>query len=223
MTNYIEQRLNMVESQVRPSDVTDRRIVRAMGAVAREHYVPVSRRSTAYLDEAIAFGPDAHAGGTRSLLPPRTFAKLAQLGEIGDNAAVLVIGSGMGYSLAVLARMARRVVGVEQDDGLASHARAALSHDGIGNAEIIVGPCERGHAAGGPYDAILVEGAIDGPPHALLDQLKDGGRLVAILASAHAGKAVVWLRSGKTFAMRDVFDAAAPPLPGFQRTAQFTL
>jgi protein-L-isoaspartate(D-aspartate) O-methyltransferase len=223
MADFKEQRLNMVESQVRPSDVTDRRIVRAMGDVAREHYVPAARRSTAYMDEAVPIAPVAGGHASRHLLAPRTFAKLLHLAEIGDNAAVLAIGSGTGYSLAVIARIARQVFGVETDQALVSHAKAALLEDGVKNAEVIHGPLSDGHAPGGPYDAILVEGAAQDIPRGLLDQLKDGGRLVAIVADGPAGKAVVWKRSGKTFAARDAFDVTASALPGFQRTAAFVL
>ncbi len=223
MADYKEQRLNMVELQVRPSDVTDRRIVRAMGAIAREDYVPAAHRSTAYMDEAILIASSTGRQDRRHLLAPRTFAKLLQLAELGDNAAVLVIGAGTGYSVAVIACIARHVTGIESDEALANRARAALAAAGVKNADVVSGPLREGHAANGPYDAIVIEGAVDDVPPSLLDQLKNGGRLVAIVAQGPSGKAVVWQRSGKTFAAHEVFDAAATPLPGFQRDAAFVL
>ena len=223
MADYKEQRLNMVESQVRPSDVTDRRIVRAMSDVAREVFVPADLRSTAYRDEAIPLASGSGSHGRRHLLAPRTFAKLLQVAELGDNGAVLVVGAGGGYSLAVLARMARQVTGVESDEALVTEARAALGAVGVKNADVVLGPLHDGHAPNGPYDVILVEGAVEDVPRSLLDQLKDGGRLVAIVAHGPGGKAVVWQRSGKTFAAREAFDATATGLPGFQRAAAFVL
>ncbi len=223
MTDIREQRLNMVESQVRPSDVTDRRIIRAMGEIGREQYVPAGDRTTAYRDEAIPMEPSKSATTGRQVMAPRAFAKLLQLADIGDKGVVLVVGCGMGYSLAVVARMARKVVGVEPNEAWANHARKALEGDGVSNVEVVVGGCGSGHVPAGPYDAILVEGAFDDVSSALLDQLKDGGRLVGVLGSGPQGKAVVWQRSGKIYAMRDGFDMAAPLLPGLQKKSVFTL
>jgi protein-L-isoaspartate(D-aspartate) O-methyltransferase len=221
MADMQEQRLNMVESQVRPSDVTDRRIIRAMGQIAREAFVPAAYRSTAYRDEAVPLAtgrPDS----VRRLMAPRSFAKLVQLADISDRATVLVIGCGSGYSLAVIARLAAAVVGVEPDAGLAEQARATLKAQGVSNVDVVVGSAH-GHVARGPYDAILVEGAFEEIPPALLDQLKDGGLLVGVLNQDGQGKAVAWRRNGRTYAMREGFDLAADPLPGFQKARSFAL
>ncbi len=223
MIDSKQQRINMVESQVRPSDVTDRRIIRAMLEVPREAFVPQSLQALAYMDEAVA-AIDADGGRPgRCLLAPRTFAKLVQLAEIGSDAVVLDVGCATGYSTAVLARLAKSVVAVEVDAALAARATQTLRHLGVGNAVVIEGALEKGAASHAPFDAILLEGAVPQVPEALLEQLKDGGRLVAVIADGIFGRAQVWRRTGKVFDARPVFDAGAQPLPGFARQAEFVL
>jgi protein-L-isoaspartate(D-aspartate) O-methyltransferase len=231
MTNSTQQRRNMVESQVRPSDVTDRRILRAMLEVPRELFVPKPLAALAYMDGPVPVverprGSDAgrDPAPVRSLLPPRTFAKLVQLAEIGAESVVLDVGCATGYSTAVLARLARSVVAVE-DAALAAHATGLLRQLGVGNALVIGGPLPVGAPAHAPFDAILLEGAVPEVPQSLLDQLKDGGRLVGVIAAGGApfGQAQVWRRTGKGCDARPAFDAGAEPLPGFARAAEFAL
>ena len=136
---------------------------------------------------------------------------------------MLDAGCGSGYATAVLARIVRRVAGVEPDAGLAEQAGELLAAQGVTNATIVTGPIIGGHAAESPFDAIILGGAVPEVPRALLDQLKDGGRLIAIVSRGAAGKAVVTTRSGSTFDTREVFDAAAPALPGFARPKAFAL
>jgi protein-L-isoaspartate(D-aspartate) O-methyltransferase len=223
MTDTKTQRLNMVESQVRPSDVTDRRLIRAMGEVARETFVPAHLASVAYMDSPVALVSDAAGRPLRELLPPRTFAKLAQAADLSADAVVLDAGCGTGYSTAVLAKVVRRVVGLEADQGLADKARTSLTSAGVTNAIIVHGALANGHAGESPFDIIVLEGAVSEVPRSLLDQLKDGGRLVAIVGTRANGKAVVWTRSGATYGQRDVFDATAATLPGFERASAFAL
>jgi protein-L-isoaspartate(D-aspartate) O-methyltransferase len=232
MTDSTQQRRNMVESQVRPSDVTDRRILRAMLEVPREQFVPKPLAALAYMDGPVPVierprgdGSGRGSGPVRSLLPPRTFAKLAQLAEIGPEAVVLDVGCATGYSTAVLARLARSVVAVEADATLAAHATSLLRQLGVGNALVIEGPLPAGAPAHAPFDAIVLEGAVPEVPQALLDQLKDGGRLVGVTAADGAtfGQAQVWRRSGRACDAWPAFDAGAEPLPGFARAAQFVL
>lgn len=223
MTDTKTQRLNMVESQVRPSDVTDRRLIRAMGEVAREAFVPEHLASVAYMDSPVAMTVDAAGRPLRELLPPRTFAKLLQAADLSVDAVVLDAGCGSGYSTAVLAKLVRRVIGLEPDAALADKARAALVAAGVTNAAIVQGPLAVGNASESPFDIIILEGRVPEVPRALLDQLKDGGRLVAVVGRGASGKAVVWTRSGSTYDQRDVFDATAAALPGFERTATFAL
>ncbi len=214
---YAVQRQNMVDSQVRPSDITDRRILRAMAVVPRESFLPASLRAIAYMDNPIAL--DRTARG-RVMIEPRLFAKLVQLAEIPDGGRVLEIGSGTGYGVAVLDAMGFKAFGVEQDQTLSAIAAAA---DPKLAAQISRGPLTLGLAAEGPYDAIIFAGSVADVPTALFDQLKNGARMVAVTGQPPAGKATVWLRTGVSHAARDAFDASAAPLPGFARAHSFSL
>lgn len=221
MADADTQRLNMVESQVRPSDVTDRRIIRAMLAVPRHRYVQEGRRAIAYVDGPVPLTVDAQGRSVRELMAPRVFAKLLQVAMIPDDASVLIGGSGAGYGAAVIARFAKVVVGVEPDPGLAEGSRATLATEGVSNATIVTAQIADGSNVHAPFDVIVLEGAIGTIPMTLLDQLKDGGRLVAIRMDGRVGKAVVTTRSGGTCDERAVFDAVAPLLPGAFRKAEF--
>lgn len=214
------QRKNMVESQVRPSDVTDRRIIRAMGEIPRELFAPEAVRSLAYMDSAIGLGADA-SGATRILLEPRAFAKLVQSAEIDEASAVLDVGAATGYSTAVLAQLGRHVVALESDAALADQARETLAKIGVEGVEVVTGPLADGVPTAGPFDAIVIEGAVEVVPPGLLDQLKDGGRLVAILLRNGTGRATVWRRGSGVYGTQEVFDANAEVLPGFERAAEF--
>jgi protein-L-isoaspartate(D-aspartate) O-methyltransferase len=222
---FAQQRLNMVDSQVRPSDITDRRIIRAMGSVPREAFVPAALQAIAYMDNAVPLGPAARG---RALMEPRLLAKLLQLAEIPDGGRILDVGFGTGYGLAVMAAMGLKVHGVEENADLAATARVALeaaspqaSPEGSTAPHMITGPASAGLADAGPYDAILVSGSVADVPKALLDQLKSGGRLVAIVGAGPGGKATVWTRSSTAFGKREAFDAGAAPLPGFRAAAGF--
>jgi protein-L-isoaspartate(D-aspartate) O-methyltransferase len=216
MNDFLTQRRAMVDSQVRPSDITDRRIPRAMLAVERERFVPAHRRAVAYMDGHIRL---SDADGGRFLLAPRLLAKLLQSLDLSDDAVVLDIGCGSGYSTAVIARIASRVVALESDEQLAREARALLG--ALAGVKVATGPLVDGVADEGPYDGILVNGAVEVMPPALLDQLKDGGRLVAVQRVGIVGAATLWQRSGTHFDARTLFEAEAPLLPGFQRKPEF--
>ena len=219
MTDAARQRTNMVETQILTSDVTDRRILQAMGALPRERFVPAAWAALAYMDEAV---PLSVAG--RMLMAPRVFAKLLQLAEIGEGDRVLDVGSGSGYSTAVLASIAKSVVGLECDARLAEEARLNIAALGLTNVGIVEGALPAGAANDGPYDAIVLEGSIATSTEALLDELKDGGRLVAVARQdGGLGKAIIWRRLGRSYDQWTAFDAAAPKLPGFEPALAFTL
>lgn len=218
--DYAVPRRNMVESQVRPSDVTDRRIIRAMADIPRELFVPEASRPLAYMDGGLVLG-SASGGASRTMLEPRTFAKLVQAAQIEPTATVLDIGAATGYSSAVLARISRRVVALEVDAGFAAAARETLAQIGAEGIEVVTGDLAAGWSDGAPYDAIVIEGAIETLPPGLLDQLKDGGRLVAIQSHRGTGRATVWRRDGSVFGTQDVFDANSEVLPGFERAPAF--
>jgi protein-L-isoaspartate(D-aspartate) O-methyltransferase len=215
------QRRNMVDSQVRPSDVVDRRIPRAMLNVPREAFVPEALRVVAYMDGGL--NVSGAGAAPRALLPPRTLAKMIQALEIEPGALVLDVGPATGYSAAILAQLARQVIALECDKALADRAVAALAATNADNVEVMLGGLTEGVPARGPFDAILVGGRVSEMPRALLDQLKDGGRLVAILDEGGVGKVVVWRRFAMSFDRRPLFDADAVAMPGFERKEEFVL
>jgi protein-L-isoaspartate(D-aspartate) O-methyltransferase len=221
MVDAATQRMNMVESQVLTSDVTDRRILRAMRELPRERFVPAPMTALAYMDEAVPVTP---AGAERRwLLAPRVLAKLLQLADIGDDNHVLDVGGATGYSAAVLAGMAKSVVALESNIKLAEQARANFAALGLGNASVAVGELTAGWLDKAPYDAIVLQSAVAKVPEALFDQLKDGGCLVAILLEDGLGKATIWRRLGRSVDAWGAFDASAPVLPGFERVPVFVL
>ncbi|MEX0839266.1 MAG: protein-L-isoaspartate O-methyltransferase [Parvibaculum sp.] len=219
MTDFAAARHNMVESQVRVNAVTDGRVIDAMSAIPRERFVPLSRQSLAYVDEDIAIS--VGDGGPRYLMEPRVFAKLAQLAAVGPDDLVLDIGCGTGYSTAVLSRLAGTVVALESDSELAERAAATLADLGADNTVVVTGPLNEGYARQAPYDAIFFNGAIGVVPDGFKAQLKDGGRIVAVLGDGVSGRARIFVRAGDTLSGRDAFDANIQPLPGFERVKSF--
>src|SRR5690606_12247330 len=217
MVSFAVQRENMVESQVRTADVVDRRIIRAMLEIPREAFVPEDVRALAYMDGDVPITQSQ----SRFMMAPGVQAKLIQFLEIEDNAVVLDVGGGTGYGSAIMARLAQTVVGLESDPAIAESATKILSELGVDNVVIVVGDLTAGWPSEGPYDAILLNGSVPEVPSVLLEQLKDGGRLAAIEADEGVSRARIWQRSGKTVSARTVFDAAAKPLPGFERKPEF--
>jgi len=157
------------------------------------------------------------------MMAPRTLAKLLQLASFEASDVVLTIGCANGYASAVIARIVQTVVALESDAELAASAQRTLGTLSADNVAVVTGPLAEGYAAEGPYDAIVIEGAVGEPPRALLDQLKDGGRLVAVVDQGPVGKAMLWRRLGDGFDSRAAFDASAPTLPGFERPNVFAL
>jgi protein-L-isoaspartate(D-aspartate) O-methyltransferase len=219
LADFGTQRLNMVESQVRPSDVTDRRLMRAMLDLPRERFVPEWGRAVAYADEDVPVSRTS----SRTLLAPRTLAKLIQAAEIQTGDRVLDIGCATGYSSAVLSRLAAEVIGLEEDISLVTGARETLISLELANVRIEQGSLSKGWAAGAPYDVILVNGGIPDVPNELQAQLRDGGRLVCILTGAgQFGTAQVHTKRGISVGVRIIFDAGAPKLAGFDRASEFS-
>jgi protein-L-isoaspartate(D-aspartate) O-methyltransferase len=221
MTSFDVQRANMVESQVRPSDVTDRRIIRAMLEVPRELFAPPHVRTMAYMDQELLVAPGTAGRRPRYLLAPRLLAKMIQHLELGDRDHVLEAACATGYDAAVLARIVPSVIALDSDPGLLQQAQAALAAVKAENVVVVAGDLPAGYPSEGPYDAILLAGSVPEVPAALLDQLKDGGRLVTVHTDTGIGRAMQWRRLGGTFDARPLFDATAPPLPGFERAPAF--
>ena len=141
--------------------------------------------------------------------------------DLGDADSVMEIGAGSGYATAILGAIAAKVIAIEPDAELAAKARANLAGLGVSNAIVIEGDCIAGHAAGAPYDAIFVNGAVEQVPRAMLDQLKDGGRLAAVVLDRNLGRLTLWRRLGGTFDSRVLAEAGAPALAGFEKPREF--
>ncbi|MCV0398034.1 MAG: protein-L-isoaspartate O-methyltransferase [Rhizobiaceae bacterium] len=219
--DYAALRAKMVDSQVRTTDVTDHAIVSALLSVPREEFVPATRRALAYIDEDLLLTPAAGANPARWLMEPSPFAKLLQLARITPDSVVLDVGCATGYSAAVLSRIAQSVIAVEQDEALAQLATSTLTGLGYDNAVVVTGPLAEGYPSEAPFDVILLEGAVETIPQALLDQLKDGGRLVAAEGTGNAAVAKAWIRDGASISAVRGFNAAVKPLPGFEKAAEF--
>ncbi len=215
MTDLTAARLNMVESQVRPNGITDRRIIAAIERVPRETFVPESRRAVAYMDEDVPLEPADKASGPRALIEVMAFARMLQHAAIRPTDKVLVVGAGTGYGAAVIAMLARQTVALECDAGLAAAARANLA--GAAGVSLVEGALEAGVAGEQPFDVILVEGRVEEVPQGWLDQLADGGRLIAVVGEADMAKACIYTRSGAAIAVRPVFDASVAALPGLRK------
>lgn len=218
MIDFAQARRTMVDGQVRVNDVTDAAVIAAMLDVPREKFVPDQRAPLAYIDEDLCVQEAANARPARYLMEPMVLAKLLQALELTPESNVLDIGCATGYAPAVLARVAGRVVALEEDSALAEIAKR---HARAWNFEAVTGKAAAGWAAAAPYDAILIEGAVEQIPQALTDQLKDGGRLGAVIRSGAAAKAMLYVRTGQHVSARRLFDAAIPPLPGFEAPETF--
>jgi protein-L-isoaspartate(D-aspartate) O-methyltransferase len=185
--------------------------------VPREAFVPHALREAAYV------GENLDIGGGRVMLEPRTLAKLMDAMDIQKTDVVMDVACGLGYSTAVLARLAEFVVAVEDDGARADAAQANLADTGVDNAAVMTGPLAEGAAKSAPYDAILIEGAVEEVPAALIDQLREGGRIGCIFAEGAVGVARVGLKTDGRVSWRFVFNAGAPVLTGFTRARVFAL
>ena len=207
--DFAAARLAMVESQLQPLGVTDSMVLRAMGAVSREAFVPAEARAVAYADRAVPLGEG------RFLAAPAVLGQLlnAMIPVAGSRA--LVVGAGSGYSAAVLAAMGVDIVAVESSPALSAKAR----EKGVDLAE---GALEAGHRKGAPYDLILIDGAVEHIPDAIVDQLADGGRLGGAIIERGITRLIVGRKAGGAFGYFSIGDAGVPPLPGFARPRAFT-
>jgi protein-L-isoaspartate(D-aspartate) O-methyltransferase len=213
MMNADLARRNMVESQIRPNKVTDLRVIEAFEAVPRERFVPAHLAGVAYIDDDLQIAPG------RYLIEPMVLARLAQALDAQPTDKVLCVAAGCGYGAAVMARLAASVVALDGDAGLCAAARRALA--GIGNVNVVEGDLAAGHAAGAPYDVILIEGAIERLPAALIAQLAEGGRLGTVLIEGGVGHATLYLKTGGVMSHRPLFEAGTPRLPGFVAPPRF--
>jgi len=214
--DYAAARRNMVENQIRTNRVTDPLIIDAMAELPRELFVPEHLRGIAYVDE------DVPIGGGRYMTEPLATALLLQAAEIGPEDVVLDVGCGLGYTAAIIARMASTVVALESDPTLAAEATQVLHDLEMDTVAVVEAPIPAGYPKQAPYDVIVFEGAVSSIPAPFRDQLAEGGRMVAVIGSGGRGKGTRFLRAGGVISQEEVFDAAVPVLPGFEATPTFT-
>ena len=217
MTDYKTRRKIMVDTQIRPSDVTKFPIIDAFLSIPREKFGPDGKREAAYI------GENFQIGQSRVILDPRTLAKLLDALDINNDELVLDIGSGLGYSAAVMSQIAEVVIAVEDDSNLASEAEEILSEIGADNVVFQVGKLEVGAPEHGPYDVIILQGGVEEIPGLILKQLKNGGRIGAIFVEEGLGTAKIGFKLHDKITWRYSFNAAAPILPGFFKQKDFAL
>jgi protein-L-isoaspartate(D-aspartate) O-methyltransferase len=216
MTDFQAAREAMVDCQVRPSDVTKYPIIDALLRTPRENFVPEAKQSIAYMGDHIAISD------SRIILDPRTFAKMLDAVSIRSDEMVLDIACGTGYSTAIISHLAQVVVAIESDEALAKRAGETLAEADIDNAIVVNAALSAGAPKHGPYDVIFVEAAIQEFPETLVNQLKDGGRVVAIIGDGAMGQCQVGIKTGQKIAWRSEFDANAPLLEGFEKPEAFS-
>lgn len=211
--NFEQMRRAMVASQLRTTGINDPRVVEAMGAVPRERFVPADRIALAYADALVPLG------NGRELNSPMSLGRMLTEAAPQPEDRALVIGAATGYAAAVLARMVASVVAVEEDADLAAAARRALEGSGV---SLIEGPLVEGHEAGAPYDLILIDGAVEHVPDAIVAQLGEHGRLAAAMWDGGVSRVSIGRRGGGGFGMAAVSDVASAILPSFMKPRGFT-
>ena len=212
MIDFAQARRMMVDSQLRTFDVNDIPLLDAMVDIPREHFVLPGRESLAYIDQdmLVSQGPER-----RFMLSPMVLARMIQALAIEPGMRVLDVAPGLGYSCAVLARLGAHVTGLESSEALAAKARERLAAAGVQGATVVAGRLDEGYEPHAPYQAILVNGALEVKPESLLQQLGEGGRLICIQGRGRSATVTLYVRSGHAFGVRSIFDAAAPLLREF--------
>jgi protein-L-isoaspartate(D-aspartate) O-methyltransferase len=211
--DFNEMRSAMVASQLRTTGVADARVLAAVGAVPRERFVPPERVAMAYADALVPLG------GGRELSPAMATARLLSEASPRGGERALVVGAATGYAAALMDRLVAWVVAVEEDARLAAFAREALAGTGV---ELVEGPLAEGHEAGAPYDLILLDGAVERIPDAIVAQLGEGGRLAAAMLDQGVTRLGIGRKAGGGFGFTIFSDAAAAVLPGFAAPRMFS-
>ncbi len=214
--NIEQARFNMIEQQIRPWNVLDLGVLELLGAVHREEFVPAEHRALAFSDVEVPLP------GGQFMLAPRVEARLLQTVAPQRHERVLEIGAGSGFMAALLAHKAQSVLSLEIDPALAQLATANLARAGIVNATVRVADGAQGAPADAPFDAIVLSGSVHRVPQALIDQLKPGGRLVAIEGDEPVMVAVKITRDGAGVRREVLFDVGAPRLAGFGEASRFS-
>lgn len=218
MTDFALARRNMVECQLRPNKVTNAALLAAVGELPRERFLPDAVRSVAYADD------DVPLGGGRAMMEPMVLARLIQALQPQADHKALVVGAGRGYGAALLARLVKSVTAVECDPALAAAGTQTIKDLGLGSVQWMVGKLELGGPGAAPYDLVLIEGAVQQVPQAILDQMAEGGRLCTIISGPPGalGVAQLFVKVAGTCSGRPLFEAGTPVLPGFAPPSRFT-
>ncbi|KAA0123004.1 protein-L-isoaspartate O-methyltransferase [Methylobacterium sp. P1-11] len=215
MIDYAQARRMMVDCQLRTFDVNDNTVLDAFDTVKREAFVPRGREAFAYIDQTLNFGDGA--GETRCLPAPMVLARMVQALRVRPGVAALDVASGTGYAAAIMAHLGAQVTAVESVPDLAAEARARLG----ATAQVVEGPIASGAPKQAPFDVILINGRVEVRPQALLEQLKDDGRLVCVMGPHRNAKVTLFVRAGDAFGARPLFDASLPGLEAFAAEAGF--
>jgi protein-L-isoaspartate(D-aspartate) O-methyltransferase len=202
-------RTRMVDNQIRTTDVTSHSVLSAFLEVPRELFVPAGKQDLAYVDT------DIELGGGRYVMEPSPLARLVQLADIKPTDRVLIVGAGTGYGAAIVSSLAKSVVAIDDNVEFCASATSALASMGAGNVEVITGPLAGGAPSKVPFDVIIIEGAVDKVPDALIAQLVEGGKLVAVEGVNLTGVARVHVKSGRSISVRRGFNLAIKPLAAF--------
>ena len=218
MMDFARLRQQFVDNQVRPSEITDRALVQAILAVPREIFVGQAEQPFAYSDLEL---PMSAAAADRRIIDPVQLARLLQALSVGPQSKVMVVGCGTGYSAALLARIAAAVIAVEENEHLAAAATENLRALGAANAKVVRSKLTDGHPDEAPYDAILVDGAVEFVPDGLIAQLRPGGQLAVIERDERISRAMLYERFGSGASKWPQFEAWATLLPGFERRREF--
>jgi protein-L-isoaspartate(D-aspartate) O-methyltransferase len=214
--DYARARSNMVENQLRPNRIDDRPLIEAMSDVPRERFVPRALAGVAYADEDLRLPDGQH------LIEPLALARLIQSARVGKQEVVLVLGCATGYAAAVLARLAATAILLVPDEASATRVEPLLDELGADNVVVVAGgDPTAGHPDQAPFDVILLTGSLDAVPAALLEQVGEGGRLVAVVANERVGRGVLFTRLHGVIGQRTLFDAQIPRLAGVTKEAEF--
>ena len=216
LPDFRKMRGAMIDGQLRPSGINERALIGAIKYVPREMFVPADKAQLAYCDEAIEVVPG------RYLAAPLVGCRMMEAVAVETGERVLIVGGTTGYSAAIMARLAAHVTLVEDDATLVRRAGSAISKTGVSNVKLVEGALAAGHAEGAPYDILIIDGAAETVPETLIGQVRDGGRIAAVLAERGGAASIVLGRvAGGHVGWTRLMEASAPMLPGFARVPEF--
>ena len=222
--NLERARFNMIEQQIRPWQVLDQDVLRLLSEVKREDFVPVAHKALAFADLELPLINNSEAAlqSGQCMLSPKVEARMLQDLAVTAQDKVLEIGAGSGYMAALLGKRAQRVITLEIEPELAQMARDNLQRQGIHNVEVRQGDGAQGAAVDGPFDVILLSGSVAEVPHKLLEQLRPGGRLMAVVGDLPMMRATLITCTGAgQFSTTQAWDTVAPRLSNFAEHARF--